>query len=140
MKKILFFTLMLLFTNPTVEAYQVNYNGAGGVKNITNGGISNNFYTQSTTSFGTNAQFLPANAARVSERNRQREYEKAYLESLKNSQNINVNINTNGRPYYPPYNNGYRYNYYPSYGTPYGSNGIIYNNGNGLNIRSIRMY
>jgi hypothetical protein len=125
------------------NAYQVNYNSAGGITSVT--GTVPTIYGPQTyvnnnvNNFGSNALFTPNNIRRISEEQRRIKNEQTYLE---NTKNINVNINHNGlNPY--RYNNGYYGNYYNNiyspnrmynYGTRYYNNGFNKGNTRGLII------
>ena len=139
MKKIFLTLLVFLSVNLCSNAYQINYNSAGGVTSTmysvpTPYGAQtyvNNY--PSSTEFGSNALFNPNTTRRLAEQQRRIQNEKTYLE---NTRNININVNHTGiNPY--RYNNGYYNNmYYPNYG------GIRYNNRgfNGINTRGLILY
>lgn len=102
MKRI-FLALLLVFSInlSSFATYQVNYNAAGGVTSTTYtspyGVEINNYPTSTLNGFGSNALFLPANAVKAAEQQRQRRYENAFIESLRNKNTHNININVNSK-------------------------------------------
>ena len=150
MRKI-FLTGLLLFLslNLCANAYQINYNPAGGITSTQYtapfGGPTfvNNFPASTMNNYGSNALFSPTTSRRIAEKQRQIKNEQTYLE---NTKNINVNINHTGvNPYYGynRYNNYNNYNNYNPVPRYYNNNGVrYYNNGgfNGFNTRGLTIY